>query len=924
MKKNLLFLAVLFFTTQIWAQQVTFTESSGWLESVFVKWQPISNAQTYNVYYTGEGVTDKKIDNELIRSYGSYYRADIPGLKAGSYTITVKPVISGIETPGSTTNSLTVKAQDRTGFAFSNGRVPGAYNLDGTPKSNAVILYITEQTKNTISQTVTGATTNPCVGLQAILDGYKKGKDLRPYIIRIVGQITDPTYLLDGDLVIENNKTANCYLTLEGIGDDAVADGWGIRVKNASNIEIRNIATMNCNSGEGDNIGLQQNNDYIWVHNCDFFYGDAGGDADQAKGDGALDCKKSTYITFSYNHFWDSGKSNLLGLSEGTTAGLYITYHHNWYDHSDSRHPRVRYYSAHVYNNYYDGNSKYGVGSTLGSSVFVENNFFRNCKYPMLTSMQGTDVYGGAEGTFSNEAGGTIKAYNNTMSGQTRFVGYDATNFPKEFDAYVATTRNETINSSITSKSGSNTYNNFDTNSSIMYSYTPDSPDDAKTNVMQYAGRVSGGDLKWTFNNTVDDTADAVNTGLKAALIGYQTSLVAIQGGTNEPTGNQTLSSPANKDQTVTSGTAISSIVFTWGGDATDATITGLPASGLTFVKNTTNKTITISGTPTASISYSIATSGTLGTSATSSGTITIAAVSGNQTLISPANKDQTVTSGTAISSIVFTWGGDATDTTVTGLPSSGLTFVKNTTNKTITISGTPTANVSYSIATSGTLGTSATSSGTITVTANTPSSDEIHNFTTSGKTSSFYTITGNMNSTAGTQSYDGLTLTARLKIESSTSIEYTTTAASTLTLVFDSGFSGAIKVNNTSFTAVNGIATISLPAGTNKITKDNVANLYYIKTAYSSENTLRLAQNIETQSPKIMFYPNPVTATLYVADPNQQIEKLIIYNVSGTIIKNIESNFENIDMSTLNSGSYIAKIITKDGSSTSQIIVKK
>ncbi len=315
MKKNLLLLILFLLTGQIWAQQVTITESAGWLESAFVKWQPVTNATSYNVYFTGNGNVDKKIDNELIRSYGTYFRADIPGLKSGSYTLKVKPVIGGTEGTGSTTSTITVLAQDRTGFAFSNGRVPGAYNADGTPKTNAVILHITQQTKNTISLTVTGATTNPCIGLQTILDGYKKGQDLRPLIIRMVGQITDPSYLLDGDLVIENNKTAASYITLEGIGNDAVADGWGIRIKNASNIEVCNIGTMNCNSGEGDNVGLQQNNDYVWVHNCDFFYGDAGSDADQVKGDGALDCKKSTYITFSYNHFWDSGKCNLLGLS---------------------------------------------------------------------------------------------------------------------------------------------------------------------------------------------------------------------------------------------------------------------------------------------------------------------------------------------------------------------------------------------------------------------------------------------------------------------------------------------------------------------------------------------------------------------------------------------------------------------------------
>jgi pectate lyase len=60
---------------------------------------------------------------------------------------------------------------------------------------------------------------------------------------------------------------------------------------------------MNCDSSEGDNIGMQQNNSYIWVHNNDLFYGHAGSDADQIKGDGALDNKGTSYATYSYNHF---------------------------------------------------------------------------------------------------------------------------------------------------------------------------------------------------------------------------------------------------------------------------------------------------------------------------------------------------------------------------------------------------------------------------------------------------------------------------------------------------------------------------------------------------------------------------------------------------------------------------------------------
>lgn len=567
MKPLFLYLALLLSSVTLWAQAATITQASGWLESAFVEWKPVSGAQSYNVYYTGAGLSNQKLDNSLIRNYGTYLRADALGLKAGSYTLKVAPVIAGSEGAATTTSSLTVLPHDRSGFAFVNGRVPGAYNADGTPKSGAVILYVTEANKNTISMSVTGASTNPCVGLQTILDGFKKGNDNRPLIIRIIGQITDPTYLLGGDIVIENNNNVAGYITLEGVGKDAVADGWGIRLKSATNIEVRNMGIMNVNSSEGDNLGLQQDNEYVWVHHNDFFYGDAGSDADQAKGDGALDCKKSTRVTFSYNHFWDTGKSNLLGLSEGSTDDYFITYHHNWYDHSDSRHPRVRYYSAHVYNNYYDGNSKYGAGSTLGSSVFSESNYFRNCKYPMLTSMQGTDIWNESTqandsnnmATFSKEAGGTIKAYNNYMEGHHRFVAYGATGFPKstvDFDAYVASSRGETISNSVKSSKGGNIYNNFDTNPAVMYSYTADSPADAKSKVMAYAGRTAGGDLRWTFNNAIDDASYAVNAPLKAALTAYKTTLVSVQGEGGVVTPSSSSAAPSSSSVAPSSSSA--------------------------------------------------------------------------------------------------------------------------------------------------------------------------------------------------------------------------------------------------------------------------------------------------------------------------------------------------------------------------------
>ncbi len=849
----LLFMFIISVSANAWTQSITINESAGWLESAYVKWQPVTGATSYNVYYSGNGLTDQKIDNQLIRSYGTYFRADVLGLAAGNYTLKIAPVISGVEKTATSTGSITVLAHDRTGFAFDGGRVPGAYKADGTPKDGAVILYITENTKNTISLNVTNANSNPCVGLEAIMEGFGKGKDTRPLIVRLIGNITDFTTMADGDILIENNQNTSCYITAEGVGDDAVCNGWSFRVKDATNVEIRNLAAMNCNSTAGDDFGLQQDNDHVWVHNCDMFYGDAGSDADQIKGDGALDCKGSTYCTFSYNHFHDNGKSSLLGLSENTTTGLYVTYHHNWFDHSDSRHPRVRFYSVHFYNNYLDGIAKYGCGSTDGSSLFVEGNYFRNCKHPMMTSMQGTDIWDESHqikdltfGTFSNEDGGTIKSYNNTFdasigTNNMRFVAYGDPNpafniagvisSTSDFDAYAALTRNEQVPASVKSLQGANIYNNFDTDASLyVKNLVIDDPAAAVAKDTTYAGRIKGGDFKWYFNNAVDDASYLVNTALKAAITNYTTKLVYIQG-----EGSQTLTSPTNINQTVASGTAISTIVFTWGGASTDASVTGLPASGISFVKDVVSQTITISGTPTATIAYSIVTSGTAGTPATASGTITVSLPS-SQTLTSTTNNNQTVTSGSAISTIIFTWGGDATDATVTGLPASGISFVKDAMAKTITISGTPTATLTYTITTSGIVGTPTSGSGTITVSSNN-AGDMIQNFTLSGKTSTFYTITGNLSTSYGSATYAGLTLTQCLKMESTTNIAFTTTDAGTLTLVFGSSYSGSVSVDVTTYPPTTGIVTVSLPAGSNTVKKVGTNYLFYMSVVYNNNN---------------------------------------------------------------------------------------
>ena len=519
------------------AGHVEITEACGWQESLYLKWNPFDNAESYNVYVKGGQYSDyTRIDKELVRDYGTYARADIPGLIAAKgYCVKVVPVTAGneVESAASEATGINVANYSREGFAHLNYQGIGAYNDNGTLKNNAKVLYITSKTAKTITTKVmVGSKLSEVTGLQSIIDAYQKGTDTTPLAIRIIGKISkdDLDHISsssEGLQVKGRNAYSEMNITIEGIGDDATISGFGMLVRNCKSVEIRNLAIMLCLD---DCISLDTNNSNIWIHNMDFFYGNTGGDADQAKGDGTADLKGGTkYVTFSYNRFWDSGKSSLCGM--GGDDANYIAYHHNWFDHSDSRHPRIRCMSVHIWNNYYDGVAKYGVGATTGASAFVEANYFRNCNKPMLISMQGSDIGSDGKGTFSSEDGGIIKSYKNIFTEKSKnfkYVPYQTNNV--EFDAYEATTRDETVPGTVTAKKGGTSYDNFDTDASLMYAYTPHSAVDVPANVTGAygAGRLNHGDFSWDF--TGKDSDYDVDAALKSALQNYKSSLVGVFG----------------------------------------------------------------------------------------------------------------------------------------------------------------------------------------------------------------------------------------------------------------------------------------------------------------------------------------------------------------------------------------------------------
>lgn len=515
---------------------VQITEAKSWLESAYLKWVPFEGASSYNVY-----IDDKKIDTQLIRQYASYFRADVLGLKAGTYSIKVVPVnAEGKEMAGANTaTNLVVKSHNREGFAHFNFEGIGAYNNDGTLKLDAKVLYITASTAKTVSTDVIVGSKNKKVnakGFQAIINAYQKGYDTTPIAFRIIGKVS----LADLDGISSSSEGiqikgksgySTMNMTFEGVGDDATVYGFGFLVRNSKSVEFRNFAIMRCLD---DAMSLDTQNSNIWIHHMDLFYGKKGSAADQAKGDGTVDIKgNSKYVTVAFNHFWDNGKSSMCGM-KSETGENWITYHHNWFDHSDSRHARVRTMTVHMYNNYYQHCDVYGVGATSGSNIFMESNYFEAVKRPIMSSLQGTDIKG-SKGTFSGENGGMIKSYGNVFVDKPSGFSYITyADNPASFDAYEVAKPSDQLPASVKTLVGGTCYNNFDTNPDVMYSHTADNAVDVPSIIEGFygAGRLNHGDIHFDIPDETVVTSGHQQPlpALANILDSYESGVVKVMG----------------------------------------------------------------------------------------------------------------------------------------------------------------------------------------------------------------------------------------------------------------------------------------------------------------------------------------------------------------------------------------------------------
>ena len=314
-------------------------------EGLYTTWydSSLDNVEVSYAKYNDEELVYNKIDNDLIRINDNIARADVVGLEEGYYV--VKVTKSDYTTL--VTSPILVSSYDRSGYAHFTTSLDatnvdvskgiGAYDNNGKLKDGAVVVYVNDKNKNSVTAKI-GNTTY--TGLANILINQKKSNT--PLDIRIIGSIntcqfnnisyesgSDATEKLNNVIGTSSqiseqailSSNANSYsndlnkgitklngltsrilydsshneydsyfnmldisdaknVTVEGIGCDATIYQWGFTWSNCSSIEIRNLTfdayPEDACAFQGGSEGSSINSfksGHIWEHHNQFNQG---------------------------------------------------------------------------------------------------------------------------------------------------------------------------------------------------------------------------------------------------------------------------------------------------------------------------------------------------------------------------------------------------------------------------------------------------------------------------------------------------------------------------------------------------------------------------------------------------------------------------------------------------------------------------
>lgn len=184
-------------------------------------------------------------------------------------------------------------------------------------------------------------------------------------IIQVKGTIDTrpsfPGWKENGRYDVTSNKT------IVGLGSDAHILGAELRLRETTNVIIRNLKLSDSYDTQ---IAVSLNSSHVWIDHCEIYEAP----------DGLIDVTTgSDFVTVSWNKLHTSKRMGLCGRTNDKstdTGRIRVTYHNNWFNSCHIRVPYSAWGNIHLFNNYYTNITNYGIGIAAGSRIVSEHNYF--------------------------------------------------------------------------------------------------------------------------------------------------------------------------------------------------------------------------------------------------------------------------------------------------------------------------------------------------------------------------------------------------------------------------------------------------------------------------------------------------------------------------------------------------------------------
>jgi pectate lyase len=197
-----------------------------------------------------------------------------------------------------------------------------------------------------------------------------------PYVIEVADTINISPK--GTELRVQSNKT------IIGVGTEGEIVGGGFFLgTGVNNVIIRNLTIRDTLMPEDDPDDKEYDYDAIQLDTADHIWIDH--NKLTRMNDGLLDSRKdTTFLTVSWNRFFDNNKTFGIGWTSNVTSK--ITIHHNWFKNTVQRNPSAdNIANLHMYNNYLQNASAYGNYVRGATSAVIENSYYEGTHNPYYT-----------------------------------------------------------------------------------------------------------------------------------------------------------------------------------------------------------------------------------------------------------------------------------------------------------------------------------------------------------------------------------------------------------------------------------------------------------------------------------------------------------------------------------------------------------